>query len=78
MSAIYIGGRLPTHLLAVRKSATMAAWFVVIEQRLHIDRPMGSRGRSGYLIVAALLAVVRPHEHEIATDDLRWLDHRRE
>jgi hypothetical protein len=31
MSAIYIGGSLPTHLLAIRKSTMMAAWFVVIE-----------------------------------------------
>jgi hypothetical protein len=40
-----MGGRLPTYLLMTRKSAMIAAWFVVIDYRLHM--------RSGRLLVLA-------------------------
>ena len=41
-----IGGRLPTYRFITLKSAMIAAWFMVIEQRLHICPNLWVSGRS--------------------------------
>ena len=43
-----MGGRLPTYLFTTRNSAMIAAWFVVIEDKLHFDRTCRATGAAGF------------------------------
>src|SRR3979490_1496045 len=54
-----IGGRLPTYRFITLKSAMIAAWFMVIEQRLHICPNLWVSGRSRASNLVALPALAR-------------------